>query len=187
MSVLRRLHDEERGFTLADLMVGALIMMILTGAALSILDATYRTVGHSSRETRSIDQARLALAQLDHEIRVAADIADATADCPTETCLLLVVPLPGGTITDVRYTYSAADHIVYRTTGNAALGTWAALTPAVTDVHNTAALPVFCRAPSACTTPNEKSIAIVLDINATPSKASETVRISSYATPRNLG
>jgi hypothetical protein len=187
MSLLRRLHAEERGFTLADLMIGALIMMILTGAALSLLDATYRTVGNTSRETRSLDQARLALAQLDHEIRVAASIADANADCPTESCLTLAVPLPGGTIVDVRYTYSAADHIVYRKTGNALLGTWDVQTPVATDVRNVVSLPVFCRAPSACTTPSEKSIAIVLDINATPAKASETVRLSSYATPRNLG
>lgn len=186
MTMLARLAREERGFTLADLMVGALIMMILTAAALSILDATYRTVGHTSRETRSLDQARLALAQLDHEIHVAAAITDATTDCPSSSCLELTVPQPDGTIVDVRYTFDSDAATVNRTTGNAALGTWGPLTPVATDVRNGASSPLFCRAPSDCATENEKAIAIVLEVNPEPTKTTETIRLATYSTPRNL-
>jgi hypothetical protein len=166
MKRIRRLVRDERGFTLADLMT------------------TYRSVGYSSRQTGSLDQARTALAQLDHEVRVAAEIADATDECPSSTCLQMAVPQPGGTIIDVKYSFDSDAHTVYRRTGSAALGTWSSPVPVAINVRNTSD-PVFCRAPSSCTTPSEKSIAVTLDVNVDAAKTRETIRLATYATPRN--
>ena len=177
-------HDGEAGMTLVELLVATMLMLVLAGATLVFLESSSRTVGFSGKETQALDEARTALATMAHEIRMATVMAAATASCPADTCLVITAPAPVGGYQDIRYRYDATQRTLYRTTGSALLGTWAPDAPQATDVVNSTT-PVFCRATSACTKPNENSIQIVLDVNVTPTQPQHMIVLESYATPRN--
>lgn len=175
---------DERGMSLAEILIAASLMMILLGASLGFLESASRAVGIAGREQRSLDDARTTLARLEHEVRAAASVADASVACPASTCLIVTIPAGGGLLEDIRYRYDEPSKTLYRATGNLLLDDWGADAAAVTNLVNSST-PVFCRA-SNCTTPNERSIQIVLDINVYPSGPTQTIRLQSYATPRNL-
>jgi len=67
---VRRLRDRpEDGFTLLELTVALLIMGVIAAAVTSVLYSVQRTYERESYRSQSNDQARLAVEQLDREIR----------------------------------------------------------------------------------------------------------------------
>ena len=172
--------------TLAELLIAMLIMAVLLGSTLTFLESAARTVGTSSKEIQSLDGARVALARIEHELRVAS-VVQQTGSCPTTaTCLVMTVPVAGGT-QGVRYRYDTDAKTLYRAIGDPLLDTWGAEAPAVRDVVNGASVAVFCRSNITCTTPSEVGATqIVLRINTDPTHPSQVFELRSYVTPRNL-
>ena len=70
IGALRRLRtDAEDGFTLVELTLSLLVMGIVLAAALSVLFSVQRTFEREAFRSQSNDQARLAVEELDREIR----------------------------------------------------------------------------------------------------------------------
>ena len=75
-SILRRLRSEERGLTLVELSLTVALLFLVTGAFLTFLDSMNRAVITETGRSRANDQARLAIDQLDREVRSANYIYD---------------------------------------------------------------------------------------------------------------
>lgn len=69
MRALTRLHSDQTGFTLSELLVAMMIMALASGVFFSTLASVQRSVAETDIRTRSNTQARLALQSLDHEVR----------------------------------------------------------------------------------------------------------------------
>ncbi len=182
---MRRLRSRDQGgFTVAELGVTVAVMSVLLFSALSFLHSASRTVGVSATETENLDDARVTLARLENELRVAADVTQ-TASCPaTETCLVVTVPLAAGGLEDVRYRYDSGTKKLYRATGDAVADTWGSEVAIVSNVVN-GSEAVFCRS-TACTTPSEVGATlIVLKINADADHPERVMQLQSYVSPRN--
>jgi hypothetical protein len=66
-----RLLREEGGFTLTEVMVTTLIMIIVLFALYSIFDMSLRVVGYGNASVEATDEARLGLAKMERELRAA--------------------------------------------------------------------------------------------------------------------
>lgn len=188
MSRLRELlhgrRRDQRGFTAFELIVGVAVMFVITSAGLAFLESAGRTVRATSKETESLDQARVTLSRMAGEIRKSLAVSQATVTCPMSTCLIVTVADSQGGTTDVRYRFSQQDGALMRSSGDLLTGVWAAEAPVATDIVN-GSTPVFCRN-AACTTGGAAAIRVVLEINVEPSRPSQVIRLESYMTPRNL-
>lgn len=185
MSRLRRLirARDERGLTAFELVVGITIMFAITSGALVFMESAGRTIRVTSKETESLDQARVTLARMAGEIRRSVAVANASITCPMSSCLIVTVPdSQGGTI-DVRYRYDQQDAALLRSAGDLLTGVWGGETPVATALVNGSS-PVFCRN-AACSTGNPGAVKVMLLVNAEPSKPAHAVRLESYITPRN--
>ncbi len=90
----RRFLREESGFTLAELMVTMMMMLIVMFALYSIFDMSLRVFGFGNDKTEATENARLGLERMEREIRAAypqdkangsdALITSALADPATE-------------------------------------------------------------------------------------------------------
>ncbi|MDQ3990768.1 MAG: hypothetical protein M3245_00455 [Actinomycetota bacterium] len=76
MSRLRALLRREGGMSLAELMTTMMVMAIAVSATLSVLSSTQAAVGREQRRSRMNDQARLAVQQVDREVRSGSLIYD---------------------------------------------------------------------------------------------------------------
>jgi type II secretory pathway component PulJ len=72
----RRLDGEEAGITLTELMITVALMFLVVGAFLTFLDSMNRAVITEAARSQANDDARLAVEQLDREIRSANYIYD---------------------------------------------------------------------------------------------------------------
>ena len=67
----RRFLREEDGFTLTEMLVTAMLMVIVLFALYSIFDTGLRVFGFGNASTEATDNARLGLAKMEREIRAA--------------------------------------------------------------------------------------------------------------------
>ncbi len=74
--VLQRLWREEGGITLTELMITVTLLTLVTGAFLTFLESTNRAVIVEQERSLANDEARLAVQQLDREVRSANYIYD---------------------------------------------------------------------------------------------------------------
>lgn len=70
-SLRRRLLKEEKGFTLPELMVTILIMLMVLAALHSIFSMSMRVFGFGNDRTEAVENARLGLERMEREIRAA--------------------------------------------------------------------------------------------------------------------
>jgi type II secretory pathway pseudopilin PulG len=73
---MQRLWREERGITLTELMITVTLLTLVTGAFLTFLESTNRAVVVEQERSLANDEARLAVQQLDREVRSANYIYD---------------------------------------------------------------------------------------------------------------
>lgn len=69
--VLRRLRGEESGFTLVEVMVTMMLMLVVMFALYSIFDMSLRVFGFGNDKTEATENARLGLERMEREIRAA--------------------------------------------------------------------------------------------------------------------
>lgn len=67
----RRLLGEESGFTLVELMVTMMMMLVVMFALYSIFDMSLRVFGFGNDKTEATENARLGLERMEREIRAA--------------------------------------------------------------------------------------------------------------------
>jgi prepilin-type N-terminal cleavage/methylation domain-containing protein len=70
-TVTKRLLREEKGFSLAEVMVTIVIMLVVLFALYSIFDMSIRIFGVGNDKTEAIENARLGLEKMEREIRAA--------------------------------------------------------------------------------------------------------------------
>ena len=68
-ALLRRLHAREEGVTLPELMIALSVMMVVAGIFLTAVVSVQTNVARQERRSDNNDQARLAIEQLDREVR----------------------------------------------------------------------------------------------------------------------
>jgi len=68
-ALLRRLHAREEGVTLPELMIALSVMMVVAGIFLTAVVTVQTNVARQERRSDNNDQARLAIEQLDREVR----------------------------------------------------------------------------------------------------------------------
>jgi prepilin-type N-terminal cleavage/methylation domain-containing protein len=66
---LRALSSDQRGFTLPELMIVVAMLLVVTGAFLTVLESVNRGIVRQERRSDTNDQLRAAVQQLDREIR----------------------------------------------------------------------------------------------------------------------
>jgi hypothetical protein len=174
---------DERGLTAFELTVGVGIMLALTAGALTFFDSANKSIRASSNQTQSLDEARVALARIGHEIRGALAIHAASTQCPLSTCLTLKVQ-QGAATTDVRYSYDPAAGALNRAQGDVLTGVWGGETPVASGVRN-GTTPVFSRNVGS-TIGTAAAIEVVLNVSVDPSQPRDVIRLDSILTPRNL-
>jgi type II secretory pathway component PulJ len=69
MEMMDRLRREESGMTLTELMITVALLVLVTAALLTFLDSMNRAVLEETQRSQANDQARLAIEQMDREIR----------------------------------------------------------------------------------------------------------------------
>jgi prepilin-type N-terminal cleavage/methylation domain-containing protein len=84
---LRTHLRREDGFSLAELMVAMMVMSIAAAIFLSVLSSVQRSAVRIDRLSRANDNARLAIEQLDREIRSGNVLYDPSAENPTYSSL----------------------------------------------------------------------------------------------------
>jgi type II secretory pathway component PulJ len=67
----RRLWREATGFTLVEVLVSAMMLFAVLYALYAIFDVSVRTFGYGRDRLESVENARLALGQMEREIRAA--------------------------------------------------------------------------------------------------------------------
>lgn len=80
--VLRARAEGETGLTLAEVMVAAMVMGIVAAVFLSVLVSVQKGVGRQQERSQDNDQARLAVEQLDREIRSGNVLYDPEKESP---------------------------------------------------------------------------------------------------------
>jgi prepilin-type N-terminal cleavage/methylation domain-containing protein len=70
-----RFLKEERGFTLTEMLVTTIIMIIVLFALYSIFDMSVRTFSYGSNKVEAVESARLGLERMEREIRAAYPVA----------------------------------------------------------------------------------------------------------------
>lgn len=85
--LVQRLLREETGFTLVELMVTMMMMLIVMFALYSIFDMSLRVFGFGNDKTEATENARLGLERMEREIRAAypQDKANGSASLITST------------------------------------------------------------------------------------------------------
>ncbi len=79
--LLRRLSRED-GLTLVELMVSSAILMIVAASVMTVLESAQTGLVRQDRRSRINDQARLAIQQLDREIRSGNVVYDPAGETP---------------------------------------------------------------------------------------------------------
>jgi prepilin-type N-terminal cleavage/methylation domain-containing protein len=70
-----RFLKDERGFTLAEMMVTIVIMMVAFSALYSVFDMSVRIFAFGSNKVEAVESARLGLERMEREIRAAYPVA----------------------------------------------------------------------------------------------------------------
>lgn len=68
---MRRLAGEESGFTLIEMLVTSMIMVLVLFALYSIFDMSLRVFSFGNDETEAVENARLGMERMEREIRAA--------------------------------------------------------------------------------------------------------------------
>ena len=77
---MRRLHQDERGLTLAEMMVAVMLMTIVAAVFLSLFQTTLFVTRDLEGTARSNDDVRLVLQQLDRDFRSAERVCEPELD-----------------------------------------------------------------------------------------------------------
>lgn len=97
MSVRERLLGDEGGFTLTEVMVTAVIMVIIIFALYSVFDTGMRIFSFGNNKVEATENARLGLEKMEREIRQAYKV-NATAD-PAQTHVFFTTATPAAPLT----------------------------------------------------------------------------------------
>ena len=76
----KRLLREEEGFTLSEMLVTILIMIIVLSALYSIFDMSLKTYGFGNSKAEAMENARLGMEKMEREIRQAYAFDKASGD-----------------------------------------------------------------------------------------------------------
>ena len=68
---MRLLKDEERGFTLTEILVTTIIMIFVLSALYSVLDMSLRVFSFGNNKVEAVETSRFALEKMEREIRQA--------------------------------------------------------------------------------------------------------------------
>jgi hypothetical protein len=82
LAQLTSIHRDERGLSVAELIISSSIMAVVTAVLVSTLGAVQRVVSHTDSRGVNNDQARLAMIQLDREIRSGNVLYDPATETP---------------------------------------------------------------------------------------------------------
>jgi prepilin-type N-terminal cleavage/methylation domain-containing protein len=77
-----RLLEEERGFTLTEMLVTIVIMMVVFFALYSVFDMSVRLFMFGSNKVEAVESARLGLERMEREIRAAHPVDSSDQDSP---------------------------------------------------------------------------------------------------------
>jgi prepilin-type N-terminal cleavage/methylation domain-containing protein len=190
MTMKRLLASDERGFTLPELMITVSMLVIVVAMFLGILENVNTAVGRQQARSISNDDARLAVARLDREIRSGnvlynpADEADphytlriytqanATTETPSFQCVQWVIE----------------DRQLLRRSWPPgepeSVGAWTVVAENVVNADPDVNVPAFSLDPD----PNkgERTVDIVLIVDSTPDDpTNRAVRIETSLTGRN--
>jgi prepilin-type N-terminal cleavage/methylation domain-containing protein len=83
--IIERLSDDERGMTLVELLVATAMLGVVTTIFGSVLVSVQRSVVVNEQYSRANDEARLAIQQLDRELRSGNVILDPASTISTYT------------------------------------------------------------------------------------------------------
>jgi len=106
---LRRITDEQSGFTLIEQLVATVIFLLVMGAVLGLLEASNRTAPRDAERANSITEVQTGLHRMIRELRQAESITSLQAGAiEARVRLPLDDPTTGGTVEthstwDVRY------------------------------------------------------------------------------------
>ena len=76
---MRHLKDE-RGFTLTEILVTTIMMVVVLSALLSVLDMSLRTYSFGNNKVEAVETARVSLEKMEREIRQASAYNSAASD-----------------------------------------------------------------------------------------------------------
>lgn len=123
-SFWRRLANEEHGFTLIELLIASTMLVVVLGAALSLLEGGGRVAQKDLARADAIDSTQSSTARIERELRAATQVLAPTNGAPSNSVEFLanVVPAGGGSRTLRRIRYqcdlpspeNAALHACYR-------------------------------------------------------------------------
>jgi type II secretory pathway component PulJ len=74
----RRFLREERGFTLTEMLVTTMLMIVVLFAIYSIFDISLRVFGFGNASMEATDNARMGMAKMEREIRAAYPLENAS-------------------------------------------------------------------------------------------------------------
>lgn len=69
MRMLRRLHADQRGLSFAELITSLAMLLLVSGAFITVTQTVQMGVERQGDHSRANDQARLAIEQIDREVR----------------------------------------------------------------------------------------------------------------------
>jgi Tfp pilus assembly protein PilW len=110
-SLFRR-TSAEHGFTLAELTVTMMLMLVVVGALLAVFESVQRTAAFTQARVESTDEMRLAIERLSKELRQASSITSTSAPS-----VLDMQTYVNGIQTHVVYAVSSDGRTLTRTAG----------------------------------------------------------------------
>lgn len=95
----RRLLAEEDGFTLPEVLVTMMLMIVVLFALYAVFDMSIRVFSFGNDKVEAVENARIGLARMEREIRAAYPYDKISAESPDETLIQNFGSNPSGEIT----------------------------------------------------------------------------------------
>ncbi len=191
---VRRIHGDERGITLPELMVTMIIMSIVIVTFMTILAAIQRAVDKTDSRAVNNDQARLAMIELDREIRS----GNVLYDPANETDPGFVLRIYTQSNANIRTPSPGYVCRLWQVTGNGDLQTrswpplqpqnassWITVATGIVNKRVSPSVPAFTRSSPTSATGGRVVFITLLINNRYSTRPNETVRIQSAITGRN--
>ncbi len=95
MHLLHRLHQDDRGLTLVELMITTLLLTIVSIVFSGILSSTMNATANLDGAARSNDDVRIALFQIDKDVRSAEQICEPVNGDGSDTLTIKIKTFAG--------------------------------------------------------------------------------------------
>lgn len=123
MSMISRLASDQRGFTIAELLVASVVSVLILGGAVSITSQVQSGYARQMEEVAAEQEGRYALDWVSRLIRAAGNnpYAITTSDCPgvgTDVEGLIIVPATASTTIRIQTDSNPPDKLLGGTAGN---------------------------------------------------------------------